>query len=405
MSPQFWIDVAAFSISAVVATSLALTVLGAGPRRALNRFFALFVMMQAISAAGDVLLRLSLWLKIGHPSLLTELASFAFVLIGPVLLMFTTRYVNRRTRRADLAAILGLLMIGVIAIPLFRHQLIFNVHLDNNGLAVSEVSAQGAVLALVPALYMVWSLVLFWQERRQTGEPYLALSVLILFLGFVVGGVLQVPFMGSTATISVVILGYGVVSRQLFNPLRELTEELERKVQARTQELEMAYAEVETRVEERTAELQRAIAEHERLQQEVIQVQKRAIQELSSPVIPLMNTPQGGIVVMPLVGSVDSVRTRDITRKLLVGIQEHQAEVVILDITGVPVVDSGVADHLSKTIQAVRLKGARAIVTGISDDVAETIVDLGIDWSGIETVADLQTGLRTALAMLGWGIE
>jgi anti-anti-sigma regulatory factor len=405
MSPQFWIDVAAFSISAVVATSLALTVLGAGPRRALNRFFALFVMMQAISAAGDVLLRLSLWLKIGHPSLLTELASFAFVLIGPVLLMFTTRYVNRRTRRADLAAILGLLMIGVIAIPLFRHQLIFNVHLDNNGLAVSEVSAQGAVLALVPALYMVWSLVLFWQERRQTGEPYLALSVLILFLGFVVGGVLQVPFMGSTATISVVILGYGVVSRQLFNPLRELTEELERKVQARTQELEMAYAEVEKRVEERTAELQRAIAEHERLQQEVIQVQKRAIQELSSPVIPLMNTPQGGIVVMPLVGSVDSVRTRDITRKLLVGIQEHQAEVVILDITGVPVVDSGVADHLSKTIQAVRLKGARAIVTGISDDVAETIVDLGIDWSGIETVADLQTGLRTALAMLGWGIE
>jgi rsbT co-antagonist protein RsbR len=70
---------------------------------------------------------------------------------------------------------------------------------------------------------------------------------------------------------------------------------------------------------------------------------------------------------------------------------------VILDITGVPVVDSGVAAYLNKTVQAARLKGARTIVTGISDVVAETIVDLGIDWSGIETLRDLQTGLRAAL--------
>jgi rsbT co-antagonist protein RsbR len=74
---------------------------------------------------------------------------------------------------------------------------------------------------------------------------------------------------------------------------------------------------------------------------------------------------------------------------------------VILDITGVPVVDSGVADHLNKTIQAARLKGARTIITGISDAVAETIVDLGIDWTGIETLSDLQTGLVTALGGLG----
>jgi rsbT co-antagonist protein RsbR len=74
---------------------------------------------------------------------------------------------------------------------------------------------------------------------------------------------------------------------------------------------------------------------------------------------------------------------------------------VILDITGVPIVDSGVADHLDKTIQAARLKGAHTTVTGISDAVAETIVDLGIDWSGIETLADLQTGLVVALSSLG----
>jgi rsbT co-antagonist protein RsbR len=74
--------------------------------------------------------------------------------------------------------------------------------------------------------------------------------------------------------------------------------------------------------------------------------------------------------------------------------------VVILDITGVSVVDSGVAVHLNKAIQAARLKGAHTIVTGISDAVAEAIVDLGIDWSGIETLTNLQTGLLTALNSL-----
>jgi rsbT co-antagonist protein RsbR len=107
------------------------------------------------------------------------------------------------------------------------------------------------------------------------------------------------------------------------------------------------------------------------------------------------------IIVMPLVGSIDTARSRDIMRALLGGISEYRARVAILDITGVPVVDSGVADHLNHTIQAARLKGAHAIVTGISDSVAETIVDLGIDWSQVETLADLQSGLIAALARIG----
>ena len=88
---------------------------------------------------------------------------------------------------------------------------------------------------------------------------------------------------------------------------------------------------------------------------------------------------------------------KDIMRVLLAGIRQHRAKVVILDITGVPIVDSGVANHLNKPIQATRLKSAQTIVTSISDAVAEAIVDLGIDWSGVETQADLQTGLRAAL--------
>ncbi|MCP4541232.1 MAG: STAS domain-containing protein [Chloroflexi bacterium] len=131
--------------------------------------------------------------------------------------------------------------------------------------------------------------------------------------------------------------------------------------------------------------------------QEIVKAQNRALQELSTPIIPIMDR----IIVMPLIGSIDSMRTRDIMRTLLAGIRTHRAKVVILDITGVPVVDSGVANHLSKTIQAARLKGTRTIVTGISDAVAEIIVDLGLDWSSIETLSGLQTGLIVALNSLG----
>jgi rsbT co-antagonist protein RsbR len=107
------------------------------------------------------------------------------------------------------------------------------------------------------------------------------------------------------------------------------------------------------------------------------------------------------IIVMPMVGSIDSMRARDITRSLLAGISKHQAKVVILDVTGVSLMDTGIVNHLNKTIQAARLKGAQTIVTGISDAVAESIVDLGIDWSGITTLSDLQTGLLVALDSLG----
>jgi len=166
--------------------------------------------------------------------------------------------------------------------------------------------------------------------------------------------------------------------------------------------LEKAYSEIEQQGAERTAELEREVEERERAQAEsvrlqcqVIDAQQQALRELSTPIIPVLE----GVLVMPLIGSIDTMRARDVTRRLLTGIREHRAKVVILDITGVPVVDSGVAAYLNKTIQAARLKGARTIVTGISDAVAETIVDLGVDWSSIETMADLQTGLRAVLAV------
>ncbi len=148
-------------------------------------------------------------------------------------------------------------------------------------------------------------------------------------------------------------------------------------------------------------ERKEAEAERARLQQQVIEAQRRALQELSTPIIPVMDR----IIVMPLVGSIDTLRARDITRTLLAGISRYRAKIVIVDITGVPLVDSGVADHLNKTIMAARLKGAQTIVTGMSDAVAEAIVELGIDWSGIQTLGDLQTGLIMALNTLGFKLS
>jgi rsbT co-antagonist protein RsbR len=140
-----------------------------------------------------------------------------------------------------------------------------------------------------------------------------------------------------------------------------------------------------------------AEAERAALQEQVIEAQRHALQELSTPIIPVLER----IIVMPLIGSIDTLRAKDITRALLAGISHYRAKIVIVDITGVPLVDSGVADHLNKTIQAARLKGAQTIVTGMSDAVAEAIIDLGIDWSNVQTLSDLQTGLMVAINILG----
>ena len=144
-------------------------------------------------------------------------------------------------------------------------------------------------------------------------------------------------------------------------------------------------------------ELKHSQDERDRLQRQIIKAQEETLQELSTPIIPLMER----IIVLPIVGAIDSNRSQHIMRGLLEGISQHRAKTVILDITGVPIVDSGVADYLNRTIQAARLKGARTIITGISDAVAETMISLGISWEEIETMRDLRSGLVFALQHSG----
>jgi rsbT co-antagonist protein RsbR len=129
------------------------------------------------------------------------------------------------------------------------------------------------------------------------------------------------------------------------------------------------------------------------LQNQVIQAQEAALRELSTPLIPISD----GVVAMPLIGSVDSGRAQQVIETLLTGVAEQRATTVILDITGVPIVDTQVANALIRAAQAVKLLGAKVILTGIRPEVAQTLVGLGVDLSGISTLGTLQSGIAAAL--------
>jgi rsbT co-antagonist protein RsbR len=127
---------------------------------------------------------------------------------------------------------------------------------------------------------------------------------------------------------------------------------------------------------------------------------REAIQELSTPIIPLYN----GVLVVPLVGRVDSVRAQTLTESLLEAIAREQAEMVLLDITGVAVVDTSVANHLMQTARAASLLGSQVVLVGISAEVAQTLVQLGLDLGRLTTLSNLQSGIEYALAQQGLAI-
>lgn len=122
-----------------------------------------------------------------------------------------------------------------------------------------------------------------------------------------------------------------------------------------------------------------------------------AIRELSTPVIRVYER----VLLLPLVGAVDSHRAQQVMESVLLHIVEAQAKCIIIDIAGVPVVDTRVADHLLKTTAAVRLLGAQVILTGITAQVARTMVQLGVDVSAMSTVSRLSDGIELALSIVG----
>jgi rsbT co-antagonist protein RsbR len=147
-------------------------------------------------------------------------------------------------------------------------------------------------------------------------------------------------------------------------------------------------------------EIERALQRTVENQQQQETSLRRVIEELSTPIIPVYSD----VLVLPIVGSLDSRRSQQITEQLLITIAERQTETVIVDITGVPVLDTIVANHLIMSARAVRLLGAQVLLVGISAEVAQTIVQLGVALEDVTTLADLQSGIEYALRQQGLGI-
>ncbi|WP_030673117.1 STAS domain-containing protein [Streptomyces rimosus] len=129
--------------------------------------------------------------------------------------------------------------------------------------------------------------------------------------------------------------------------------------------------------------------------EEIIRRQSRQLLEVSTPVVRLWRQ----VLAVPLIGTLDTTRTQVVMENLLEAIQEHEALVAIIDITGVPTVDTAVAQHLMQTVNAVRLMGADCVISGIRPSIAQTIAQLGIDLSTILTRATLADALATAVKL------
>jgi rsbT co-antagonist protein RsbR len=143
------------------------------------------------------------------------------------------------------------------------------------------------------------------------------------------------------------------------------------------------------------------IKSFQKTREEVISRQQREMLELSTPVVKLWD----GILALPMIGTLDSARTQVVMENLLQKVVDTGAQIAILDITGVPTVDTLVAQHLLKTVTALRLMGAEAIISGVRPQIAQTIVHLGVDLQGVTTKANLADALALALKRLGTSLK
>jgi rsbT co-antagonist protein RsbR len=186
--------------------------------------------------------------------------------------------------------------------------------------------------------------------------------------------------------VGIVLLLRDVLARSLFEKYRDDFELLDRVLDA--------YEPAANRIANTVAVS--FVEERER----VIRQQQDSLRELSTPVLQVRER----LLILPIIGVLDTQRAQQLTDQLLRGIRTHRAKVVVIDITGVPDVDETVADHLVRTVDASRLMGAGVIITGLSSEIAQTLVAIGADLGKMNTVGDLQGGIEEAERTLGFTV-
>lgn len=234
-------------------------------------------------------------------------------------------------------------------------------------------------------------------EIQQNNQLLLIMiSLIALSIGLSIAAYLTRPILALTQTASRISQGdfsqrAEVLTRNEIGVLAEGFNTMLARLEQNMQELEQ-------RVTERTAELQQALDERNttlnelRASIDARETLEQTIQELSSPVLPVLE----GVIVMPLIGAIDSTRAELLINSFMQAIEQHRANVAIIDVTGVPMIDTQIARVLVSAAEAAKLLGAKPILVGIRPELAQVIVGLGLDLSGLTTQADLASGVRYA---------
>jgi len=240
---------------------------------------------------------------------------------------------------------------------------------------------------------------------RRTGQPWILLFISMLAT-LVVARFLQVSVKRNLRVSSLadeLQESHSHLEQRVEEATAELQkshDQMELRVKEATAELQEAYDGMEQKVEERTAEARRAAEEAETARAEIA-AQAELMMEMSTPVIKLWR----GIVLTPLIGVLDTARSTQMTERVLSAIVENEAKVVILDVTGVAVIDTSVARHIISTVNAARILGADVVITGFSPEAAQTLSQLGVDFATLKTRGSLSAGLRDAMRSAGIHLE
>lgn len=330
-----------------------------GPRRWVLYMLSLTLVVGGLLFA---LIEITLWLLESGP-LLDIVGGVGITVLGGICYLLSRR---GRLRAA------GGLMIGVLTLVPTYFLFAEGPHLSGiMFLGVGVIFADlvlgnraGLIMAALNSLiYLGFGLLYEWGLLTATSEPF---------------------FVADIAAVALMLLGLALASGMFTRGMRQAIRQAE--------EREAALRAADEDKVRLLADLQ----ERERVQQQLLET----VRELSSPIIPLAE----GVIALPIIGTVDSARADQIRAALLRGVAEQRARAVILDITGVPVVDTAVAQALVQTAHGIELLGARPILVGIRGEVAQTLVEMGVDLTGMETEATLQEGLEYARAVVrSWG--